>query len=543
MDYPKSVPSVGLVNGKFVDENPVNGTPGSLIPAVWGNTVTEELLNVVQAGGLQPSETAHDQLLTAIRTIIKSSLPPEQVRTTLAAYGITDAYTKAEVEALVKSAAALPVGAMMAFPKGTVPPGYLEADGSVQSIATYPDLSAYLASAFNKGDEGAGNFRLPDSRGEFMRGWDHGRGIDTGRAIGSWQVGTFVGGDGDGLNLPIANLNNADHMRVLGIEYDKAPWVPESIAVNFTANSATSAITMDGVQTPGTASGGVDFGRSRPRNLAVMWCIKAWNAPTNQANIDIAALAVEVQNAQKVAVVGSHKGLKVSASGVSSLVSVLADQLVVGNEVSFKTLSALSLSINALVMGINGLDTGLLATSTWYSIWVIWNGTTAAGLLSLSATAPTMPSGYTHKARVGWVRTDGTANKYPLSFSQYGKKVQYTVSASSNVPNLPIMCSGVQGSILAPTWAAISIAGYVPPTSGLIEFVAATDTGGGAIAVTPNSSYGNISSLTNPPPIVASSNNGNPWKSKAGLILEGGNIYVAASAGTALACIGWEDNL
>ncbi|PGR44779.1 phage tail protein, partial [Bacillus cereus] len=40
MDYPKSVPSVGLVDGRFVDENPVAGTPGSLIPAVWGNSVT-----------------------------------------------------------------------------------------------------------------------------------------------------------------------------------------------------------------------------------------------------------------------------------------------------------------------------------------------------------------------------------------------------------------------------------------------------------------------------------------------------------------------
>lgn len=36
MDYPNSVPSAGLVDGKFVDENPITGAPGSLIPASWG---------------------------------------------------------------------------------------------------------------------------------------------------------------------------------------------------------------------------------------------------------------------------------------------------------------------------------------------------------------------------------------------------------------------------------------------------------------------------------------------------------------------------
>lgn len=67
MDYPKSVPSVGLVDGRFVDENPVAGTPGSLIPAVWGNSVTEELLSVIRAAGITPAEAATDQLLAAFK--------------------------------------------------------------------------------------------------------------------------------------------------------------------------------------------------------------------------------------------------------------------------------------------------------------------------------------------------------------------------------------------------------------------------------------------------------------------------------------------
>uniref|UniRef100_UPI003F583D6A hypothetical protein n=1 Tax=Pseudomonas purpurea TaxID=3136737 RepID=UPI003F583D6A len=62
MDYPKSVPSAGLVNGAFVDENPVAGTPGSLIPAAWGNGVTEEITNVIKAASLVPSEGDSSQL-------------------------------------------------------------------------------------------------------------------------------------------------------------------------------------------------------------------------------------------------------------------------------------------------------------------------------------------------------------------------------------------------------------------------------------------------------------------------------------------------
>jgi hypothetical protein len=68
LDYPKSVPSVGLVNGQFVDEDPIAGKPGSLIPATWGNSVTQEILNVVQAAGLTPNESSNNQLLAALRS-------------------------------------------------------------------------------------------------------------------------------------------------------------------------------------------------------------------------------------------------------------------------------------------------------------------------------------------------------------------------------------------------------------------------------------------------------------------------------------------
>ena len=101
MDYPKSVPGVGLVDGKFIDENTTTGQVGSLIPCSWGNAVTDELLNVIRAGGEDPVEGENDQMVAAIRAIVRDSIPSEQIRSTLAEYGITDAYTKTEIEDLL----------------------------------------------------------------------------------------------------------------------------------------------------------------------------------------------------------------------------------------------------------------------------------------------------------------------------------------------------------------------------------------------------------------------------------------------------------
>ncbi|WP_414704746.1 hypothetical protein [Pseudomonas anatoliensis] len=70
MDYPKSIPGVGLVNGGFVDENPVTGTPGSLIPATWGNSVTQEILEVIKSSGAVADEADNTQLRAAINTLI-----------------------------------------------------------------------------------------------------------------------------------------------------------------------------------------------------------------------------------------------------------------------------------------------------------------------------------------------------------------------------------------------------------------------------------------------------------------------------------------
>lgn len=94
MDFPRSVPNIGLVAGKFVDENAVSGQPGSLIPSEWGNSVTLELINVFLAAGIAPDEFKTDQLATAIAAIVH---PKADRATTLGGYGIVDAYTRTDI--------------------------------------------------------------------------------------------------------------------------------------------------------------------------------------------------------------------------------------------------------------------------------------------------------------------------------------------------------------------------------------------------------------------------------------------------------------
>lgn len=75
MDFPKSVPGVGLVGGQFVDENQATGQVGSLIPAKWGNDVTTELLGVIEEGDLLPDEENPQQLRAAVRAIVDKVAP------------------------------------------------------------------------------------------------------------------------------------------------------------------------------------------------------------------------------------------------------------------------------------------------------------------------------------------------------------------------------------------------------------------------------------------------------------------------------------
>ena len=82
--------------------------------------------------------------------------------------------------------AGVPSGSVFCMAVATVPSGYLECNGAAVSRTTYAALFAIIGTNYGTGN-GSSTFNLPDLRGEFVRGFDNGRGADSGRSIASSQ--------------------------------------------------------------------------------------------------------------------------------------------------------------------------------------------------------------------------------------------------------------------------------------------------------------------------------------------------------------------
>ncbi len=97
---------------------------------------------------------------------------------------------------------ALPVGVPVPWPSATPPTGWLKCNGAAFSSEMYPRLArAYPTN------------KLPDLRGEFIRGWDDGRGIDAGRTLLSGQDGTSFSHYGGNFDIGSGHsINNYDQI-------------------------------------------------------------------------------------------------------------------------------------------------------------------------------------------------------------------------------------------------------------------------------------------------------------------------------------------
>lgn len=131
-------------------------------------------------------------------------------------------------------------------------------------------------------------------------------------------------------------------------------------------------------------------------------------------------------------------------------------------------------TIDATTTGLNALDTGSLAVDTWYHVFEISNGTTDGAILSLSSTAPTLPTGYTFKAYIGVVLTNGSSQF--ISFRQEGKRVD--LDANVNIKD---------GTFTINAWTDLDMTAVFPPTAKRIRVAFGTDNSAAEVGLSPRS--------------------------------------------------------
>ncbi|HCO6909439.1 TPA: tail fiber protein [Escherichia coli] len=152
---------------------------------------------------------------------------------------------------------ALPVGVPVPWPSATPPTGWLKCNGAAFSAEEYPELAkAYPTN------------KLPDLRGEFIRGWDDGRGVDAGRALLSIQTGM---------------LEKHRHIVVANDGYDtKDEWELATIfKKTYTQGRGLDASNTGGNLIPSPtlhsrgSIGNTGGSETRPRNIAFNYIVRA----------------------------------------------------------------------------------------------------------------------------------------------------------------------------------------------------------------------------------------------------------------------------
>ena len=138
-----------------------------------------------------------------------------------------------------------PAGTVIWMASTTVPTGYVKANGAAISRSTYSALFSAIGTTFGSGN-GTTTFNVPDLRGEFIRGWDESRGIDTSRSFGSAQSDEL-----ESHNHTISPSTLVGRGGAFSATAGSQPLSEETVTIGSTGGSET-----------------------RPRNIALMAIIK-----------------------------------------------------------------------------------------------------------------------------------------------------------------------------------------------------------------------------------------------------------------------------
>lgn len=185
---------------------------------------------------------------------VAGAITTVQPATNVVQVGIAKTATELFIDIDANGGSGIQPGSVQFFAQNTAPTGWLKANGALVSRTTYASLFTSIGTTFGVGD-GATTFALPDLRGEFLRGWDDARGVDSGRVFGSAQgdairniTGTFIAADDNGATGVFTVLGNGG-TEGIGSANSK------SIQFNASTVVPTAA-------------------ENRPRSIALLACIK-----------------------------------------------------------------------------------------------------------------------------------------------------------------------------------------------------------------------------------------------------------------------------
>jgi hypothetical protein len=165
----------------------------------------------------------------------------------------------------------------------------MQCNGASLSTTTFSLLFSKIG--YSYGGSG-GTFRLPDLRGEFIRSWDGGRGVDSGRGVGTFQKGT--------INVTDPNYGSFNTSSIIGRNNypggTSGPVDPQfnvevgmdQVSTDSYPNVMLSYVSANTPLNLGTS--GFSYGATRPRNVALVACIKVFGEIDEPDQVAAAAI-------------------------------------------------------------------------------------------------------------------------------------------------------------------------------------------------------------------------------------------------------------
>jgi hypothetical protein len=178
-----------------------------------------------------------------------------------------------------------PVGSIQPHAGATAPDGFLVCDGSIVTIADYPNLYAAIGTNWGYGNNDGLTFHLPDLRGRTLRGQDAGAGRDT--DAGSRTASNSGGATGDNIGSV-----QGDATRNPGLQYVDTYFysVQNRYVAPSTLTNVTRTLSRGVDNTSGWIYGGSGSGPpadNRYRNLASTQNVSGGNSETRQKNANV----------------------------------------------------------------------------------------------------------------------------------------------------------------------------------------------------------------------------------------------------------------